>query len=62
MEIITQESLAENFIESILAPLREQWRESASLLDFDEWCWNNLSDLGEALYTAIGEFYGGAIE
>lgn len=62
MEIITQEHLASNFIKIILAELWQEFvndkeaHEAAQT--FDDWMYERLADLGEAVYRAIGEHYG----
>lgn len=62
MEPITQESLASNLVKRILADL---WAEYANdkeaheeAQSFDSWVWEDLHDLGEKTYEAIGEMYG----
>jgi hypothetical protein len=61
MNIITTDQLLQTALTQILAPLYEQYQAEVPDGDnFDEWLYNNLSDLGEALYNLIGDEYGDA--
>jgi hypothetical protein len=63
MNIITQDQLLDNALKHLLAPLHEQYQnEVGNEQAFDEWLYNNLSELGQALYKLIGDTYGDADE
>ena len=62
MEIITQESLASNFIKNVLADLYAEYTNDKEAHEdcksFDEYVWDCLEDLGRAAYEQIGSMYG----
>jgi hypothetical protein len=61
MEIITQESLAKNFIKHVLADLWEEYQNDKEAhkeaQSFDEYVWNQVENLGRAAYEQIGSMY-----
>ena len=62
MQIITTESLTDNFVKNILSELYSEYQNDKKAHDdamsFDEWVYERTSELGLITYQLIGEHYG----